>query len=809
MKTLISSRYQLVLGVTAISVFLLSGFIVTTSRIPVRPPKDGSADLSLRSAALPRSSSVGLATTTGPATQPRLAESYGNLPLSFEINRGQTDPQVKFLSRGSRYSLFLTGNEAVLSLKKPGASSQKRVTPPFRAARQGRVSDLFSKSAAFPGLLPTTQQFKESFAPREEARVPDAESRAPAVVRMQLVGANSQAKVSGLDELPGRSNYFIGSDPKKWRTNVPNYAKVKYANVYPGVDLVYYGNQGQLEYDFVVQPGADPRQIALALDNAVAPLGARPVRERRTAGDTPALQIDPNGNLVVGTVGGELVFHKPVVYQQNDDGNRHPIDGRYVLSAPQSAIDNRQSTISFELAAYDYTRSLVIDPTLAYSTYLGGSGSAGSSGIAADASGNAYVTGVTPSSDFPTTPGAFQTTFGGGHEWAPADAFVSKLNADGSALLYSTYLGGSGYETSDGMTVDASGNAFVKGYTDSSDFPTTAGAFQTALGGGHAILCAGNLPCLDAFVAKLNASGSGLVYSTYLGGSGEEGCEGCGGGIVVDASGNAYVTGATFSYDFPTTPDAFQRTFNPGGGISERPDAFVTKLNVGGSALLYSTFLGGSDWDSGTGIAVDTSGNAYVRGVTQSSDFPTTPGAFETMTTEYRTGFLSKLNAAGSDLVYSTYLEGGGIAVDRSGDAIVMSADTAGSFVGKLNPTGSALLYSTHLSGASAIAVDASDNAYVTGTDDEGTFVDKLNPTGSVLLYLTRLSGASASAIAVDSSGNAYITGGAGADFPITPGALQTTLRGGRRRLRGEDSDHQRRRLCAWPRKAHVWSAGR
>ena len=269
----------------------------------------------------------------------------------------------------------------------------------------------------------------------EESFALDAASQAPAVLRMRLVGANEHAKLSGLDELPGKSNYFIGNDPKKWRTNVANYAKVKYANVYPGVDLVYYGNQGQLEYDFVLQPGANPRQIVLDVGAGLAP----PERPPHAA----ALHVDANGDLVVGTDSGEVIFHKPVVYQpfvnhKVRTGNEEPrttnkelIQGRYVLAG------NR---VTFEVASYDKTKPLVIDPLLAYSTYLGGSGGDLGSGIAVDASGNAYVTGFTASSDFPTTPGVFQTNFPGGE----FDAFVSKLNAAGSALLYSTYLGGTG-----------------------------------------------------------------------------------------------------------------------------------------------------------------------------------------------------------------------------------------------------------------------------------------------------------------------------------------------------------------------------
>jgi len=690
--------------------------------------------------------------------KPQAVKAYGQLPLSFEANQGQTDQRVKFLSRGSRYSLFLTGDEAVLALKKPGGNIARDRQP--------------------------------------KPAVPSAEP--PAVVRMKLVGANAAAKVTGLAELPGKSNYFIGNDPTKWRTNVPNYAKVKYTSVYPGVDLVYYGNQRQLEYDFVVQPGADPRQIALDL-------GAGLVQDHQGA----PLRIVGNGDLVVATDDGEVRFHKPVVYQPStgyeprakNQGlgtwNKEIIDGKFVLKG---------NLLTFEVASYDRTRPLVIDPTLAYSTYLGGSSEDDAGRIAVDASGNAYVTGITFSSDFPTTPGGVQTnTHGSG------DVYISKLNAAGSGLVYSTYLGGSGTEGGSGIAVDASGNVYVTGGTGSSNFPTTPGAFQ-ATARGHG----------DAFVSKLNAAGSGLVYSTYLGGSQID----SGFGIAVDALGNAYVTGFTPSHDFPTTLGAFQTTFRGG---SPDGDAFVSELDPNGSTLVYSTYLGGSGDEIGEAVAVDASGNTYVTGGTQSSNFPTTPGAFETICSGGG-AFVSKLNVGGSSLVYSTYIcglgfgEGGSIAVDTSGNAYVTGGafssnfpTTPGAFqttyggngdaaISKLNATGSGLIYSTFLGGsgseaASCIAVDTSGNAYVAGLTQSSdfpttpgafqttlggltnAFVSKLNASGSVLLQSTYLGGSNddrATCIAVDPSGNAYVTGRAtSTNFPTTSGAFQTAFGGG------------------------------
>jgi hypothetical protein len=440
---------------------------------------------------------------------------------------------------------------------------------------------------------------------------------------------------------------------------------------------------------------------------------------------------------------GEVIFHKPLVYQPttNDETtgtHKGVIDGKFVLTAAQQ--------VRFQIAAYDRSKPLVIDPTLAYSTYLGGRGDDEGFGIAVDAAGNAYVTGHTASTNFPTTPGAFQTTFGGGF----GDAFVSKLNAAGSALLYSTYLGGSTDDLGSGIAIDASGDAYVTGHTDSSNFPTTAGAFQTTSGG-----------FTDAFVSKLNTVGSALLYSTYLGGSDGE----LGNSIAVDASGNAYVTGQTNSTNFPITAGAFQTTIG-GGGL----DAFVSKLNAAGSALLYSTYLGGRDVEGGNGIAVDASGNAYVTGGTLSSNFPVTPGAFQTTCPECNNHivgdtFVSKLNPVGSALVYSTYLGGSGqdgdfgIAVDASGNAYVTGFTSSSDF-----PT---------TPGAFQTTLKGSQNA----------FFSKLNASGSALLYSTYLGGSSGDIgdrIAVDASGNAYVTGAtASSNYPTTPGAFQTAFGGG------------------------------
>lgn len=718
------------------------------------------------------------------STHARAIETYGKLPLSFEANQGQTDPRVKFMARGSGYTMFLTKDEGVLSLRH---GALKKVT----------------SSLALPGG-------HSGIAGRASFRTD--------VLQMKLAGANPRAKVIGLDELPDKSNYFVGNDPKKWTTNVPNYAKVRYKSVYPGIDLVYYGNQGQLEYDFVVAPGASPKVIALDVG---APL-----------------HIDPNGDLIVNTAGGDVLFYKPTVYQADRDGERHRVEAGYALERGQSKIQNRKSKIGFWVGAYDRTRPLVIDPALSYSTYLGGSRNETGYGISVDASGSAYVIGNTTSSDFPTTPGAFQGGCGGGKKDCHiGDVFVAKLNPTGSALAYSTYLGGSGNDGGNDIVVDASGDAYVSGLTASADFPTTPGAFQTACGGG----CAGGT--FDAFVTKLNSTGSALLYSTYVGGSSSEEAD----GLAVDASGNAYVTGFTQSSDFPTTPGVFQSTC---GSSCQNGDAFLLKLNAAGSALTYSTYLGGSNLDYGLSVAVESSGDAYVTGATSSTDFPTTPGAFETAckacANAASDAFVTELNPTGSALVYSTYLggsgnskgalgdQGFGIAIDASGHAYVTgqtySTDfptTLGAlqkryggggdaFVTEVNPNGSQLVFSTYLGGKShdnglAIAVDSAGNVYVTGSTSSSTFpttsdafdtichacvnhigdafVTELNPVSGTLVYSTFLGGRGnkqtrfgdqGHAIAVDTSGDIYVAGNADSvDFPTTPGAFQTTCGGG------------------------------
>ena len=472
-----------------------------------------------------------------PTARARAVESYGKLPLSFEANAGQTDQRVKFLSRGSGYTLFLTSNEAVLALGNPASGKQKG---------ESRKEVSLKPPTADPSRSPKAD-------PALQPQIPTLNSESPtaAMLRMKLAGANSSAEISGMEQLQGASNYFIGNDPKKWRTAVPNYAKIRYQDVYPGVDLVYYGNQRQLEYDFVVAPGADPRAIQLDFSGTV---GKSVKRSHRTS----FLQIDHNGNLVVRLNGEEVSFHKPTAYQLVSAGAKATSENiaRDIVEADYVLQSNGR--VGIRLAPYDRTRALTIDPVLLYSSLLGGSSDDSGESVAVDSSGNAYVTGQTSSTNFPIVnqiPGACKGSCPGS-----AVAFVTKINAAGSALVYSSYIGGSVGTLGQDIAVDSSGNAYLTGVTYSTDFPIV-----NQIPGA----CQGSCPAPPAaFVTKINAAGSALVYSSYIGGSGGSSGE----GIAVDSSGNAYLTGSTSSSDFPIVnqiPGACQGSC-PGSAVALR-----------------------------------------------------------------------------------------------------------------------------------------------------------------------------------------------------------------------------------------------
>jgi hypothetical protein len=439
-------------------------------------------------------------------------------------------------------------------------------------------------------------------------------------VLLKLQNHNANPLPQGKIKQQGYYNYLIGNDPSKHATYVGLYKEAVVKNVYNGIDLRYYFENGYLRYDFVVQPGADPSQIKFELDGEFK-------------------EYLKNNTLCYTTCFGEVQMQNLYVYQQVD---KKQVPAKFI---------QQNGLWQFQLNAYDKTQPLIIDP-LIYSTYIGGSSDDCGNSIAIDGSGNAYITGWTNSTDYDITPGAFQTTNGG--SW---DVFVTKLNSTGTGLIYSTYIGGSSTDYGYGIAIDGSGNAYITGRTISTDYDITSGAFQTTYGGGN----------WDVFVTKLNSTGTGLIYSTYIGGSsGDIGYD-----IAIDGSGNAYITGWTNSTDYDITPGAFQTT--NGGNY----DVFVTKLNNTGTDLIYSTYIGGSGWNESYGIAIDGSGNAYITGYTLSTNYDITPGAFQTSNAGNRDVFVTKLNSTGTGLIYSTYIGGSGddygyaIAIDGSGNAYI------------------------------------------------------------------------------------------------------------------------------------------
>jgi photosystem II stability/assembly factor-like uncharacterized protein len=557
---------------------------------------------------------------------------YGQLPVYFEANRGQTDARFQFIARGRHHGVYLAPAEAVVALVRPNATES--------AAR---------------------------------------------FLRMSFPGANSRATAAGLEPLPGGVNYFRGSDPSKWQTGVPTFARVRFASLYPGIDLVYHGNARQLEYDFIVAPGADPRAIVLQLEGA------------------DRIQLSAEGELILEAAGSRVFQHKPVVYQ-TVAGSRREVPGQYELTG---------NSVRFAVGQYDTNLPLVIDPILSYSTYLGASRTDVGWSIAVDNSGRAHIAGETLSVFKVPPPSGYQTTYGGGNDYA-GDAFIAKLNATGTGYDFFTYLGGDDLDGAIALALDSAGNTYVTGYTDSRDFPITPNAFSTVLPGKD--IPRTGRPSSDAFVAKLNPTGSALLYSTFLGGC----CADTAVAIAVDAGGCAHVAGHTDSTNFPvayvsgssncgiriahvilvtnTTPVSTNvvsvitnlPTLCPLQGVlSGGRDVFVTKLTPDGAGLVYSTFLGGFSAETSTGIALDSAGNAYVTGWTEGLDFPVSTNAFQLEATprsgSIREGFVTKFDAVGA-VVYSTYLGGAGddiparIAVDGAGSAYVTGSKSSSDF---------------------------------------------------------------------------------------------------------------------------------
>jgi len=740
-------------------------FRIKKTEIMENPMKSATRSLFSVAALIALLSSLFCAAQTAPATPTptqkinrAVQTSYGKLPLQFEANQGQSDPRVKFLAHGPGYSVFLTSGQMVLALRPSAVSANAE-----------------QKSSAVNT------------------------NRSGAVIQINLVGANPTPEISGENPQAGKVNYFIGNDPKKWRTNIPIYRQVRYKSIYRGIDLVYYGDPARAEHDFVLAPGADPRQIQLDVKGA------------------DRLSLAGNGDLVLSTGSGEVRLQAPVVYQEFH-GLRIPVAGEYTLQ--------NSNRVSFRLSAYDKTMPLVIDPVLVYGTFLGGIANEQAVGIAVDSAGSAYVAGWTQSNNFPLA-GQSGPVPGG------QSAFVAKLDVSGSSLIYADFIGGNSENFPTAMAMDSANHVFITGYTYAGDFPTM-NPYQANSAGG-----------VDGFVTEVSADGASLVYSTYLGGSNYDYPY----GIALDGSGDIYVAGTTNSLDFPVA-NAFQGTASANQNGYYGQYGFLTKFTPDGATLTYSTYYAGSQnvvqscygqpcwpgpYSSVSGIAVDAGGNVYVGGVTNTYDFPVTEGAYETTnTTTYdeQVGVVGKFSPSGN-LVYSTYFAAvpannyyfvvNAIAVDSAGSAYLVGYDytralplttpnlcdptQSGCSVGyitKFDPTGSSLVYSTYVATSidaypQSVLVDASGDAYVlsqsgggdpsqlvnpieTFSNQEDLFIQEIDPTGSIQLFSTFLGGYGndyPGGIALDSAAAIYVTGYTNSsDFPVTAAALQNTLGG-------------------------------
>ncbi len=708
---------------------------------------------------------------SGAAVRPALM--IGKQPLRFE----ETNPH-SYVARGPGYSLWLRANSSTL-------------------------------------LLTSEKQHRS------------------ATIRTRFLGSDRRASLQSEGPLEIVTNYLIGNQPAQWRTHVPNWERVRSKGLYPGVDLLFYGHDGQIEYDLIVAPGAGTDRITLEVEG------------------TSALLIEEDGSLALETAAGTARWKKPVIYEMRAN-TQTPVNGRFVLRG--------QNRVGFQIDRRDPQAALVIDPTLSYASYFGGSGNE-SAVVGLDAAGNFYLAGYTTTQTLPVTAGTFQPAYGGETSSVmTGDAFLAKFNSSGK-LQFLTYFGGSGDDVATAVAVDATGNAYLTGYTNSTNFPVTASAVQKSFAGfgGNQFFRGG-----DAFVAKFSSSGS-LLYSTYLGGTSDD----QGLGIAIDSSGNAYVVGTTLSRDFPISANAFQKSWAGDGGEPTYPqysavlyisgDVFVAKLNPTGSQLIFSTYLGGSDDDFAARIAVDAGGNVYVAGYTLSGNFPVTSKAFQRSyqgtdpnNVFFNTGdgFVSKLNPSGSALIYSTFLGGTGddainaLAVDSSGVAHVAGTTTSlnfpvtsnafqrgshgpynlpllidfligDAFYARISADGSSLSYSTYFGGsgqdaAMGLAVDALGNAHIGGTTASpdfpvtsnaaqktyggggGMYMDSAEDEGDGFLTVFDSSGALAYSsyiggsqdeilfgLAIDNSGNTYVTGATvSTDFPVTPTAQQPVFGG-------------------------------
>ena len=733
---------------------------------------------------------------TDHAVRAQVSKNYGKLPLSFIRNDGQIDDKVKYYERGRGHSTYFTSEGVYLEL----THSEETVDSCQSAVGHNPIArispDRPIRSDGRPGGK------LDNLNPQLTTSNPQLGNRKSSILRLVPLNANKNTEIVAEGMQKGKVNYFVGNDPEKWKSNIATYQSVVYKDIYQNIDMKFYGNNRQMEYDVIVKPGADPSLVRLSYEG------------------TEGLNITEDGRMEIVLKEGKLIQNKPYCYQEIE-GKRVEVEGSFKLINQEPETRNSQLVnpnsellspnsqlyaYTFEVTSYDKNHTLVIDPVLVYSTYLGGSELDGNAGIAVDASGNIYIAGTTYSTDFPDA-SPIQGSPGG-----IANAYITKIDASGSSLVYSTYLGGSDLDGALDIAVDASGNAYITGVAVSTDFPTASPLFGSHAGGSSAYPS-------DAFITKIDASGSSLIYSTYLGGSGDD----WGSRLALDISDNVYITGETVSTDFPTA-SPIQGSF--GGG--DRTDIFVTKIDASGSSLVYSTYLGGSTVDRDARIAVDASGNAYIAGQTHSDDFPTASPMQGTRSGGFDT-FVTKIDTSGNSLIYSTYLGGSGhdqnygLAVDSSGNVYIggetISTDyptvsplqgshgggSYDAFITKIDASGSSLVYSTYLGGGGfdvvlEIVLDISDNAYITGRTNstnfptvyplqgsfgggaDDAFITKIDASGSSLIYSTYLGGSGddwGSRLALDISDNLYIAGGTSSTDFQTVSPFQGSYGGG------------------------------
>lgn len=708
---------------------LVFGLLCIVNSGPARTLLSGSSLVSFCSQSS-REKSINSSAVTLTKPPPESLEPILRRLAIFEMNRGQVPPEVKYLARNQNYNLFLTSSEVILSSYQGSYLSERQPRSLFKRYPQ-------------KGCVNPQPQFSS--------------------LRLKLAGSNPQSRIQGQNPLPGVHHYLIGDNLERWRANLPTYSKVRYEAIYPGIDMVFYNNGRQLEFDFIVAPFSSLQAIRINVKGA------------------EQLKTSRSGDLSLITPAGEFKLLRPTVYQETD-GIRRELKGRFVV------LNHHQ--IGFQVQDYDPSKTLVIDPVLTFSTYYGGTGMEQGFGIAVDPFGNTWVTGITSSANFPIKPSGFNLR-------GAQDAFILKLKPSGE-VEFATFFGGTGNEVGIGVAVTDSGEVCIIGETTSADFPLKS-PLQSRSGGGR-----------DVFIAKLSAQGDQLLFSSYLGGQADE----QGRGVALDFSGNVWLVGITRSADFPVNKPLQNNYLG-------KDEGFVAKIGVDGK-LLFSTWLGGSGDDGPTSIAVDRFGNAYIAGTTDSTGFRTIPGSVQLTKRNGFDAFIAKIDVSASSILYSTYLGGdaddgaSGVAVDYQGNAYVTGGTRSNdypttasafqrtygggaalggdAFVTKLNDKGSDFIYSSYLGGsgpdqAVGIAIDLSGNAYVAGNTAsqnfprnnplqskygggfQDAFVTRFNTGGSALVYSSFLGGNdfdNAGAIAVDSFRNVYLTGVTlSSDFPL------------------------------------------